>query len=69
MKITLNEVGFLDPTNAIGRDREVIAPKSSQLLHAYKGRRYAPNVMYGNGSEYVAVMHVDVDLEPLSHRE
>ncbi|MGV9870343.1 endonuclease/exonuclease/phosphatase family protein [Rhodococcus koreensis] len=72
LEITIDEVdtavGVEVSRTAIGRDRDVVAPKSSQLLHAYGGRRYAPNVMTGDGSEYVAIMHVNVDLEPFSHR-
>ncbi|MEU2032633.1 endonuclease/exonuclease/phosphatase family protein [Nocardia amamiensis] len=76
MEITLEEVdkanvllGEIEvDRTAIGRDRDVIVPKSSQLLHALNGRRYAPNVMYGDGSEYVAILQVNVEIEPFTHR-
>ncbi|WP_433521631.1 endonuclease/exonuclease/phosphatase family protein [Nocardia pseudovaccinii] len=72
LEITVEEVDTAGPLTtdrtAIGRDRDVVAPKSSQLLHAAGGRRYAPHVMYGNGAEYVAIMEVDVALDPFPHR-
>ncbi|MGW3481949.1 endonuclease/exonuclease/phosphatase family protein [Rhodococcus indonesiensis] len=74
LEVTLDEIdtapilGEVDRT-AIGRDRDVVASKSSQLLHALRGGRYAPNVMTGDGSEYVAVLRVEVALEPFTHRQ
>ncbi|WP_406237556.1 endonuclease/exonuclease/phosphatase family protein [Nocardia sp. NBC_01009] len=72
MDISLVEVDTVGPITtdrtAIGKDRAVVAPKASQLLHAFEGRRYAPNVMTGDGSEYVAIMQVYVTLEPFAHR-
>ncbi|MEV6430886.1 endonuclease/exonuclease/phosphatase family protein [Nocardia sp. NPDC051463] len=72
MEISLVEVDTVGPITtdrtAIGKNRDVVAPKSSQLLHAFAGRRYAPNVMTGDGSDYVAIMQVNVSLEPFSHR-
>ncbi|WP_280307794.1 endonuclease/exonuclease/phosphatase family protein [Nocardia abscessus] len=40
-------------------------PKSSQLLNASKGRRYAPARMFGDRSEYVVLFDISADLEPL----
>ncbi|MEV0711561.1 hypothetical protein [Nocardia aurea] len=72
LEVTVEEVDTAGPLTtdrtAIGRDRDVVASKSSQLLHAARGRRYAPHVMYGNGAEYVAIMEVDVALDPFPHR-
>lgn len=73
MEITVKEIdtagGIEVNATAIGKDRDVIVPKSSQLLHALNGRRYAPNVMNGDGAEYVAILKVDVALEPFTHRQ
>lgn len=72
MEITLNEIdttaGIEVDATAIGKDRDVIVPKSSQLLHALNGRRYAPDIMTGDGAEYVAILQVNVALEPFTHR-
>ncbi|MGV9336498.1 endonuclease/exonuclease/phosphatase family protein [Nocardia sp. NPDC003726] len=72
MEITLKEIdtvaGVVVDQTAIGDDRDVIVPKSSQLLHAMHGRRYAPNVMHGDDSEYVAILMVNLKIEPFTHR-
>ncbi|QTJ68634.1 endonuclease/exonuclease/phosphatase family protein [Rhodococcus sp. ZPP] len=72
LEITLDEVDTAGPIEtgrtAIGRDRDVVASKTSQLLNALHGHRYAPNVMHGDGSEYVAILYANVDLEPFAHR-
>ncbi|MFE5286045.1 endonuclease/exonuclease/phosphatase family protein [Nocardia sp. NPDC056611] len=72
LEITLDEVdtvlGAEVGRTAIGTDRDVIVPKSSQLLHELRGRRYAPNLMTGDGSEYVAILWINVDIEPFTHR-
>ncbi|WP_280244410.1 endonuclease/exonuclease/phosphatase family protein [Nocardia abscessus] len=62
--VTIKEHDDVDDDEKIG-GAVLKVPKSSQLLNASKGRRYAPARMFGDRSEYVVLFDISADLEPL----